>query len=155
MLKFLQRVDKRCSWDPPMSKYNCWYSNLLGITAKFHQLLSCMQGYSNRSVIPTIKLISPRYYMWSLAREWHCWWMSTGLLDSQKLCYIWSIPWLLEFPLHEILSEYPALPYEVKRLETFSIIILLIKTNTFCRRLWCFWFLSYTLWWLEWSSSLL
>ena len=32
-----------------------------------------------------------------------------------------------EYPLHEILSEYPALPYEVKRLETFSIIILLIK----------------------------
>jgi len=51
--------------------------------------------------------------------------MSAGLQEA--LLHFCPLSLVSEFPLHEILSEYPVLPYYV-RLVIFSIIILLIRT---------------------------
>ena len=68
---------------------------------------------------------------------------------NRRAWFIWSILWYQNVPCMKYTSEYPALRSE-EVIETFSTIILLIKKkNTCCKRLWCFWFLSYILWWLQ------
>ena len=45
------------------------------------------------------------------------------MIFNRPAWFMRSILWYQSFPCMKYTSEYPALPYEVKRLETFSIII--------------------------------
>ena len=131
-------VKKSMWWCPQLGK------NLRIITS----MIKVKQGYSNHSVIPTIKLMclhdtvefsKGKTLLISVSRS--AWFTeASDLFSGSRISLAWNT---IRISCFALWSE---------RLETFSIIILLIKTNNCCRRLWHFWFLSYTLWWLEWFS---